>query len=62
MGNNALARRYRVSSRWVYKIRRQRAETGEIAPRRGKTGPKPIEMAFAKLKALLRMAATRTVE
>ena len=41
MGNDAVARKYRVSSRWVYKIRRQRAETGEIAPRRGKTGPKP---------------------
>ena len=41
MGNDAVARKYRVSSRWVYKIRRQRAETGEIVPRRGKTGPKP---------------------
>lgn len=41
MGNDAVARKYRVSSRWVYKLRRQRSETGEIAPRRGKTGPKP---------------------
>ena len=41
MGNEAVARKYRVSSRWVYKLRRQRTETGEIAPRRGKTGPKP---------------------
>ena len=41
MGNEAVARKYRVSSRWVYKIRRQRSETGDIAPRRGKTGPKP---------------------
>jgi transposase len=41
MGNEAVARKYRVSSRWVYKIRRQREETGDIAPRRGKTGPKP---------------------
>lgn len=41
IGNDAVARKYRVSSRWVYKIRRQRAETGDIAPRRGKTGPKP---------------------
>lgn len=41
MGNDAVARKYRVSSRWVYKIRRQREETGSIAPRRGKTGPKP---------------------
>ena len=41
MGNDAVARKYRVSSRWVYKLRRQRDETGDIAPRRGKTGPKP---------------------
>ena len=41
MGNDAVARKYRVSSRWVYKLRRQRSETGQIAPRRGKTGPKP---------------------
>jgi transposase len=41
LGNDAVARKYRVSSRWVYKLRRQRAETGDIAPRRGKTGPKP---------------------
>ena len=41
MGNNAVARKYRVSARWVYKIRQQRAETGEIAPRRGRSGPKP---------------------
>jgi transposase len=40
MGNEAVARKYRVSSRWVYKLRMQRAETGDIAPRRGKTGPK----------------------
>ena len=41
MGNDAVARKYRVSSRWVYKLRRQRSETGQIAPRRGKTGPQP---------------------
>lgn len=41
MGNEAVARKYRVSSRWVYKLRMQRAETGDIAPRRGNTGPKP---------------------
>ena len=41
MGNDAVARKYRVSSRWVYKLRRQRNDTGQIAPRRGKTGPQP---------------------
>lgn len=39
MGNEAVARKYRVSSRWVYKLRRQRDETGRIEPRRGRTGP-----------------------
>ena len=41
MGNEAVARKYYVSSRWVYKLRMQREKTGDIAPRRGKTGPKP---------------------
>ena len=39
MGNDAVARKYRVSSRWVFKLRRQRDQTGQIAPRRGRTGP-----------------------
>jgi transposase len=42
MGNEAVARKYRVSSRWVYKLRRQRQETGQIGPRRGRTGPPRI--------------------
>jgi len=37
MGNDAVARKYRVSSRWVFKLRRQRDETGEIASRRGRS-------------------------
>ena len=37
----SLAARYRVSERWLYKLLRQRTETGRIAPRRGRTGPKP---------------------
>ena len=41
LGKEAVARKYRVSSRWVYKLHRQRSETGQIAPRRGPTGPKP---------------------
>lgn len=41
MSNEAVARKYRVSSRWVYNLRKRREETGDIAPRRGKTGPKP---------------------
>ena len=41
MSNEAVARKYRVSSRWVYNLRKRREETGDIAPRRGKTGPTP---------------------
>jgi len=48
MGNNAVARKYRVSSRWVYKLRQQRSQTGQIAPRQGKTGPKPKLAAYAE--------------
>ena len=36
-----LARRYRVSERWIYSLLQQRRETGCIKPRRGHTGPKP---------------------
>lgn len=42
LGNEAVARKYRVSSRWVYKLRRQREQTGEIAPLRGRTGPERV--------------------
>ena len=41
MTKAAIARNYHVSTRWVYKLQKQREETGDIAPRRGKTGPKP---------------------
>ena len=41
MTKAAIGRKYRVSTRWVYKLQKQRDETGDIAPRRGKTGPKP---------------------
>lgn len=41
MGNDAVARKYRVSPRWVYNLRKLRETTGDIAPRRGRTGPKP---------------------
>ena len=41
MTKASIARNYRVSTRWVYKLQKQREATGDIAPRRGKTGPKP---------------------
>jgi transposase len=36
-----VAEKYRVSGRWVYQLLARRRESGEIAPRRGRTGPKP---------------------
>ena len=48
LGNSAVARKYRVSTRWVYKLCRQRSETGQIAPRRGQVGPKPKLAAHAE--------------
>ena len=41
MSKAAIARNYHVSTRWVYKLQKQREETGDIAPRKGKTGPRP---------------------
>lgn len=36
-----LAKRFRVSDRWIRKLLRQRHETGSIAPKEYQRGPKP---------------------
>jgi len=36
-----LVSRYLVSRSWVYKLLKQRRETGSVEPRRGRTGPHP---------------------
>jgi transposase len=41
MSKAAISRTFRVSTRWIYKLQRQREETGDIAPRRGQGGPRP---------------------
>lgn len=41
MSKAALARKYRVSTRWIYKLQKQRETTGDIAPQRGRSGPRP---------------------
>jgi transposase len=48
LGTNAVARKYRVSPEWVRKLRRQRDATGDIRPRRGRTGPKPKLAAYVE--------------
>ena len=36
-----VAETFSVSPAWVRRLKQRRRETGEIAPREGKTGPKP---------------------
>ncbi len=36
-----VAARFSVSRSWVRRLKQRRRETGEIGPRKGKTGPKP---------------------
>ena len=36
----AVARKYRVSTRWIFKLEKQRETTGDIAPCRSHAGPK----------------------
>lgn len=40
MTKAALSRKYRVSTRWIYKLQKQRETTGDIAPRPGRGSPK----------------------
>ena len=63
LGNDAVARKYRVSSRWVYKLRKQREETGEIAARRGKVGRKAkLAEHIERLKQLVEEQPDATLE
>lgn len=41
LGANEISQMYRVSRAWVYKMLKQRRETGCIQARKGHTGPKP---------------------
>lgn len=41
MKTQAIAEKYRVSTKWVRDLRRLRDETGQLAPRQGQPGPKP---------------------
>ena len=40
LGTQAIAEKYRVSTKWIRSLRQLREETGQIAPRQGKTGPR----------------------
>lgn len=41
MTKASVARKYRVTTRWLYNLQKRREETGDIGPRRGKPGRKP---------------------
>jgi transposase len=63
LGTHAVARKYRVSPEWVRKLRRQREATGDIAPRRGKTGPKPKLIEHAeRITELVRQSPDATLQ
>ena len=52
MSQAATARKYRVSTRWIYNLLQQRETTGDIAPRRG-GGRTPLLAAHADQLAQL---------
>jgi len=41
LGTQATAEKYRVSTRWIQKLKRRRAQTGEVAPRVSRRGRRP---------------------
>jgi transposase len=58
-----LAVKYRVCERWVFKLVKQRQETGSIEPLRGKTGPKPkLGEHLEQLRALVNQRPDATLE
>lgn len=58
-----LIRRYRVSERWVYKLLKQRRETGGLEPLKGKAGRKPkLEGYRQELEALVGKRPDATLE
>lgn len=62
-GPAALSRQYRVTERWIYKLLRQRRETGNIEPRRGQRGPKPKLGSHARrLRKLVKTRPDATLE
>jgi transposase len=41
MKTKAVAEKFSVSPAWVRRLKQRRRETGEVAPREGRPGPKP---------------------
>src|SRR4051812_37102761 len=47
MGVPAAAKKYTVSAAWVRRLKQRRRETGETAPRKKRTGRKPLRETHA---------------
>jgi transposase len=63
MSQAETARKYRVSTRWLYKLLRQRDETGDLAPRRNRTGPpRALAGREEELAELVRQSPDATLE
>lgn len=59
----AISEKYRVSTKFIRDLRRLREETGQIEPRRGKTGPVPKLNGYAEqLTALVHEQPDATLE
>jgi transposase len=41
MATSAVADKYSVSPAWVRRLKQRRRDSGEVAPRRGRPGPRP---------------------
>ena len=58
-----VAERFSVSPAWVRRLKQRRRETGEIAPRRGKTGPQPtLQDHLSDLEKLVEDSPDATLE
>ena len=58
-----VAERFSVSRSWVRRLKQRRRETGEIGPRRGKTGPKPkLKNHLDELRQLVEEQPDATLE
>ena len=63
MSTQAVAEKYRISTKCIRDLRRLRAETGGLAPRRGKVGAKPKLAAHQdRLLELVQLQPDATLE
>jgi transposase len=62
LATKAVAEKYRVSRSWVRRLKQRRRETGAVAPRAGRPGPKPSWGAYAdRLREAVRQTPDATL-